>query len=830
MDPNHLFSGLSDAEVLSSRQEHGSNVLKDGGRKPLSILTGVLKEPMLILLMIACSIYFFMGEISEGLIMLLSIAAVAGISIYQEIRSENALKALRKLSQPLTLVIRNGKKISIPSGELVTGDVMIISEGQQVPADAGILDSNDLSVDESILTGESFPVEKDHDHPEIFSGTTIVTGLAHARITAVGNGTRIGKLGKEMEEIKKGKTPLQLQIQRFVKRMALFGVAAFIIVWIFNFFDTRDIISSLMHGLTLAMAVLPEEIPVALSTFMALGAFHLIRNHVLARHPQTVEALGSATVICVDKTGTITENKMEVAEIYVHSAGKNSASNELEDNVAGRELTDYAMWASEPVPFDPMEKALHEFFQKHGSREIHPLKMIKEYPLSGRPPMMTHIYDDEKGGCIVSCKGAPEGIVRVSNLGAAEQTRILELVHDMAAKGLRVLGVAKAEHNRSSFPVNQSEFEWKFLGLVGFSDPPKKNITNVIDSFYHAGIDVKMITGDYPVTAISIAQQVKLKHADRVVTGEEIMRMNDEELSQTVAATNVFARMLPEAKLRVVNALKAKGEIVAMTGDGVNDGPALKASHIGVAMGNRGTEIARQAASLVLVDDDLSSMVMAIALGRKIYNNLKKAIQYIISIHIPLISIVTFPLLLGWKYPNIFSPIHVIFFELVMGPTCSIVYENEPMENGIMQQRPRKVTGSFFSWRELSLSIMQGIVIGAGLMGILYYSISSAQTEGEARAMVFVTLIAANIWLTLTGRSKDFSVLTTIRYRNYMVPVVIGLTLLMLVLSLTVQPLRTIFEFDVIPVRQVLLCSAVAAVAVLWIEVYKGMKNRRVNV
>ncbi|MCX6291014.1 MAG: cation-translocating P-type ATPase [Bacteroidetes bacterium] len=824
-----LIQGLTDEEVVAGRAKYGRNILKDSRRNNLSILLDVLREPMLILLAVACSVYFFTGEITEGIIMLLSIAAVAGISIYQEIRSENAVKALRKLSQPLTQVIRNGEKYFIPSDELVVGDLLIVSEGQQMAADASVLFSNDLSADESFLTGESFAVQKNVANPELFSGTTITSGLAHAVVTAIGTKTRIGQLGKEMEDIRKEKTPLQMQIQAFIKRMAFFGVIAFVFVWLYNYLDTHDVLHGLMHALTLAMAVLPEEIPVALSTFMALGAYHLIRKNVLAKHPQTVEALGSATVICVDKTGTITENKMEVTELYEQESKKIFSGEHFHSSPGCRDLIGYAMWASEPLPFDPMETAIHQAFKNSGSGiSAAGFKMIKEYPLSGNPPMMTHIYSNAEGKKIIACKGAPEGIIKISHLDPEEQKYVLSVVTAFALKGLRVLAVAKADDNRGEFPEDQKNFEWKFLGLVALSDPPKKNMEEVIRHFYSAGIDVKMITGDYPVTAASIAKQVNLRNPEKILTGEQVMNMTDENLERALADVNIFARMLPEAKLRIVNALKAKGEVVAMTGDGVNDGPALKASHIGIAMGKRGTEIAHQAASLVLVNDDLSNMVDAVALGRKIYGNLKKAIQYIISIHIPLISIVTFPLILGWKFPNIFTPIHVIFFELVMGPTCSIVFENEPMEKDVMLQKPRRMSNAFFTWHELSLSIIQGVVIGAGLMVVMYYSIHTLQNENVTRALVFTTLIASNIFLTLTGRSKKYSMFTTIHYHNHLVPVVIGITSLILIFSMVLEPLRNVFGFDPVSLNQFCFCMAVAAVSVLWVELYKiKFRNRK---
>jgi len=821
-----IFQGLSEVEVIESRRKHGANVLKQYSRNSWTIFLEVLKEPMMILLAATCSIYFITGDLREGIIMLLAIVAVAGISIYQQIRSETAVKALRELSQELTVVIRNGNKISIRSEEIVVDDIIIVSEGQHIAADAVILEFNDLAVDESILTGESFSVAKDLVNNQLFSGTTVASGLAHARVTEVGNKTRLGKLGTAMHETIREKTPLQKQVNVFVKRMAFFGFIAFVFVWIYNYFESHDVLHALMHGLTLAMAVLPEEIPVALSTFMALGAYHLIRNNVLVKQPQTVEALGAATVICVDKTGTVTENKMEVAEIYdFEKKNTFSLKEELKER-STQHLLFVAMLASEPLPFDPMEKAIHQAFDNcHLEKENY--RMIKEYPLSGHHPIMTHVYLNENGHRIISCKGAPEGLLRNSDLSDVEKQEIMRHVKLFASKGNRVLAVATGDHESEELPSDQRLFKWKFLGLIALSDPPKKKIETVIRNFYDAGIEVKMITGDFPETACSIAKQIHLRNAERFITGQEIEKMSDEELRDTVSHTTIFARIMPEMKLRIINALKQRGEVVAMTGDGVNDGPALKAAHIGIAMGTRGSEVARQAASLVLVNDDLSSMVTAVALGRKIYSNLKKAIQYIISIHIPLISIVTLPLILGWKYPNIFTPVHVIFFELVMGPTCSIVFENEPMEETVMNHKPRRNSTNLFTWRELSMSTLQGLVITSALLLILYFAIQSSFNEESARTMVFTTLIFSNILLTLTGRSQSHSLFSAMRHKNRLVPLIIFITLSILAISLYYPPARSIFGFNYLSNKNLLICFATAAVSVLWIELYKLKVNRQ---
>ncbi|MEO8147813.1 MAG: cation-translocating P-type ATPase [Bacteroidia bacterium] len=818
--PPGSYKGLSTDEVVASRKKNGENILNEYGRKRWSIFFEVLIEPMMILLVVACSIYFVTGEVQEGIIMALAIIVVTGISIYQQIKSEHAVKALKKLSQPLTSVIRDGNKISIPSEELVVDDVMIVSEGQQVAADAVILDANDLAVNESILTGESFAVSKDKENNQLFSGTTVTSGLAHTRVISVGNNTRIGKLGIVMESIVKEKTPLQKQINVFVKRMALFGFIAFVFVWVYNYFESGSVIHGLMHGLTLAMAVLPEEIPVALSTFMALGAYRMIRNHVLVKQPQTVEALGAATVICVDKTGTITENKMEVAEVYDFESKKIVTSSEGFKEASTQHLLLIAMLASESLPFDPMEKAIHNAFDNAGiARENY--TMIKEYPLSGTHPFMTHIYKNEKGERIITCKGAPEGIIGKSDLNEQEKQEIILQLKSLATKGNRVLAVATSDFNGEELPAEQTSFQWKFLGLVALSDPPKKNIVSIIKSFYDAGIEVKMITGDFPETAVSIAKQIQLKNPEEFITGQQLTDMNDEQLADCVSHTNIFARIMPEMKLRIINALKKSGEVVAMTGDGVNDGTALKAAHIGIAMGNRGSEVARQAASLVLVNDDLSGMVTAVELGRKIYSNLKKAIQYIISIHIPLISIVTFPLILGWKFPNIFTPVHVIFLEIVMGPTCSIVYENEPMEKNLIKEKPRKLSIDFFNWRELSMSALQGIAIACGMMFVLFFAIHTSLNESSARTMVFTALIFSNILLTLTGRSKIYPVYKTILYKNKLVPLVIFATLAFLALAIYYAPLQAVFGFQTISIKNILICFATAFISVIWIELYK---------
>ncbi|HEX5002597.1 MAG TPA: cation-translocating P-type ATPase [Bacteroidia bacterium] len=822
------INGLNNREVIASRKLHGTNLLPSGRKKWVNVLLETIAEPMLLLLTGACVIYFITGSFQEGVIMAIAIVFVSGISIFQQIRSEKAVSALNKLTSRHSRVYRNGQTENVLSEELVCDDILLVSEGESIPADGLVISCNDFSVDESLLTGESFPVLKVPGESSVYSGTTIVSGGATVKITEVGIHTRIGKLGVSMTEIKTGDTPLQVQVKTFVRQMALFGIIAFIFVWTFNYIATGDALSGFMRGLTLAMAALPEEIPVALSTFMALGAYHLIRTNVLARHPQTVEALGAATVICVDKTGTITKNQMSVVAVYLYDSDQtfNMMSSSADSKTSDILLA--AALASEKDPFDPMEKAIFDCARKAGLTTSE-YTMTSEYPLSGDRPMMTHIYSSPDNKRIIVAKGAPEGIMECSGMNDAERSGVEAHVKEFAKQGYRVLGVAQSEH-KGELPKQQQDIKFKFIGLVAFSDPPKENIPAVVDAFHKAGISVKLITGDYPETAVAIAKQVGISDNGDFISGNQLALMSDAQLSESVKEINVFARVLPEAKLRIVNILKGNGEVVAMTGDGVNDGPALKAAHIGIAMGQRGSEVARQAASLVLVNDDLSNMIAAVGLGRKIYYNLKKAIRYIISIHIPLISIVTLPLVLGWKFPNLFSPVHVIFLELIMGPTCSIVYENEPMEQGLMHAAPRKMTSTFFTWRELSTSIFQGLMITAMLLILLHYAILHDYSEASSRTLVFSALVLSNIFLTLTGRSEVHNIFTTIRYKNLLVPIIILFTSAVLFILLVYPPAAELFGLLTPSVKDFILAAVASFASVFWIEVIKKPSQEKLQV
>lgn len=825
---NFNIEGLNEEQVINARKEFGANTLeykKENGF--IDALRSLAKEPMVILLLAASTIYFISGKTGDGIFLASAIVLVATISLYQDSRSRNALEKLKNFTQPYCKVIRDGEVKEIRSDDLVIGDSLMVEEGTAIAADGTIVHSNDFSVNESILTGESLSVYKDKSKEDhfIYRGTTVASGLAIASITAIGNKTKLGKIGLSLESISEEQTPLEKQINNFVKKMVFAGTIVFIIVWAINYRHSFDVLDSLLKALTLAMSILPEEIPVAFTTFMALGAWRLMKMGIVVKQMKTVETLGSATVICTDKTGTITENKMSLARLFVLGSSKIS-NPEISINEGDKELIRLAMWASEPIPFDPMEVALHDAYIALPMADERPdFKMVHEYPLGGNPPMMTHVFQNAHGERIIAAKGAPETLIKVSGLTAAEQQQIEDTVNVLAKEGYRILAVAEAAFPGNDYPDEQEKLPFSFKGLLAFYDPPKKNIDTVLDNFYSAGIAVKIVTGDNAATTNSIARQVGFRGHDRSISGEELMKLPDAALKDTVRETSVFTRMFPEAKLRIINALKAGNEIVAMTGDGVNDGPALKASHIGIAMGKKGTEIAKQAASLILLEDDLSKMVEAVAMGRRIYTNLKKAIQYIISIHIPIVLTVFIPLALGWIYPNIFSPVHIIFLELIMGPTCSIIYENEPMEKNTMIQKPRPMSNTFFNWKELTTSMIQGLLITAGTLLAYQYAVRQGYNEAVTRTMVFTVLIAANIFLTLINRSFYYSVLTTLHYKNNLVLLIIAVTITITALLIYVKPLAIFFEFEALTTAQMLSSIGIGFVFVIWYEAVKWRKR-----
>lgn len=818
-----LSLGLTEQQVLESRKLHGRN-LPTSDRKSSLLLSmlHLLREPMFILLLLASGIYFFSGSTGEGIFMLSALLFVGAINLFQENRSQKALMALNDLTAPAATVIRGGKTFTVPTEEIVVGDLVQIAEGNSVPADGKLVEAFDLTINESVLTGESLPVQKFIDqNSQVFRGTTVVSGSGILCVETIGDKTQLGKVGVKLRTVESSPSPLQVKITKFVQRMAIIGVVFFIAIWLIHFLHTHLFLASLLNALTLAMSILPEEIPVAFTTFMALGSIRLMKSGIIVRQINTVESLGSATVICVDKTGTITQNKMSVAGVFDASTRQ---IHKPEDPLA-LSVVEYAMWASETRPFDPMEVAIHHLYDTLGVDKRTVYKMIHEYPLGGTPPMMTHGFQNESANILIGSKGAPEAYLTLPNLDPQVKVAAENALKTFAAAGYRVLGVASAAVP-TPWPATQQELSFTFLGLIAFFDPPKPNIREVFNKFYQAGIQIKMITGDNSLTAKTIADMAGLRNTTQVVTGNDLIALSDSDLKTKIQDVNLFTRMFPEAKLRVIQQLIKEGEVVAMTGDGVNDGPALKAAHIGVAMG-AGSETARQSAALVLVDGDLMSMVTAIEAGRKIYANLRKAIQYIISIHIPIILTVFLPLMLGWLYPVIFTPMHVIFLEIIMGPTCSVIYENEPIESYLMRERPRKMNTSFFSARELSGSVLQGLVITIGILFVYHWGIRQGASEAGVRTLVFITLITANIFLTLVNRSFYYSIIHTLHYKNNLVAIIIGATVVLTTALLVVPPFSRFFSFMVPDWKHILVAIGIGAGSVLWYEVVKWRTRLR---
>ncbi len=822
------IGGLSSPEIPGLRKIYGENRFTSAAEyRVLHILWDIVREPMFILLVMACLLYFILGNNAEGIMMAVALIIVSSISLYQEARSSSALMALKQYTEPKVKVIRDEIEQTVDTTDLVPGDIILLEEGMKVPADARILQSNDLSIDESVITGESLPVEKNatEDKQTLYQGTLINSGKCMAIVTATGNATTLGKIGKSIEGYTSAKTLLQQQVNRFVKKLALFGMAGFFVILVVNYLHYQQWTTSLLFALTLAMSAVPEEIPVAFSSFMALGAYKMAKIGIISRQPQVIENLGSVSVLCLDKTGTITENKMQVKAIYNYEEDLLLDLDNI--TIAKNDMVlFYAVLASEANPFDSMEKAIWQAYLDKGGHEHEKAEMIHEYPLEGRPPMMTHVYR-QNDIILAAAKGGAERILEVCQLNDNDRKKAARHVQELASTGYRVLGVASAIHMPGIFPANQNDFNWQFTGLLALYDPPKKNAGAVLKKIQDAKIDVKLVTGDHPETAINIAKQTGICNPLFFCTGEEVMKMTDGVLQTTAKETSVFARMFPDAKLKLINALKSNGDIVAMTGDGVNDGPALKAADIGIAMGKKGTETAVRAADLVLTDDDLEKIDIAINEGRKIFNNLIKAIRYIISIHIPIILIASLPLLLSWKFPNIFTPIHVIFMELIMAPTCSIFFENEPIEEKILVHGPRSRSANLFTRKQLSVAIIQGLAITTGVLLLYFLFMNKGHTVEETRMIVFTTLILSNVFLTFVNRSLTQTVYFTIRYKNKLAPVLLMISAVFLCLLHFVPEIRNLFQLAPVSSLVFGLCLAVAFISVMWVELYKLALQKR---
>jgi Ca2+-transporting ATPase len=834
-------TGLSSNDASRKIKEEGFNELPSGEKRSvLKIAFSVIKEPIFLLLVASGSIYFFLGDVTEGLVLLSFVFVVMGITVYQEQKTEKALDALKTLSSPRALVIRDGKQMRIPGREVVSGDIMILAEGDRVPADSILLTSNNLMVDESLLTGESVPVRKiawngeeqqwrpgGDDQPFVYSGTLVTQGQAFVEVKATGPRTEMGKIGTVLQKVERDDTRLKQEVSHIVRNSAIFGLSLCALVIVVYGFTRLDWIEGILAGITLAMALLPEEFPVVLTIFLALGAWRMSRKNVLTRQAHAIENLGSATVLCVDKTGTLTQNKMSVAKVF-----NNVQMCEIDSPLKlppdfCHELIEFSVLACKEDPFDPMEKAIKNFVEGDFAKTEHfhsDWELVQEYPLSPKLLAMSNVWVSPNGqDYIIASKGAPEAIAELCHLDEKKTVELAEQIQLMAKDGLRILGAAKASFQKTDLPKEQHDFKFSFLGLIGFADPVRPNVAGAVKECYTAGIRVVMITGDYPLTAQSIGRQIGLKSVENCITGSELEGMSDEQLRERIRNVNIFARVVPEQKLRIVNAFKANGEVVAMTGDGVNDAPALKSADIGIAMGGRGTDVAREASSLVLLDDDFTSIVGGVKMGRRIFDNLKKAIAYIFSVHIPIAGMSALPILFGW--PLILLPVHIVFLEFIIDPACSVVFETEPEEADVMQRKPRSMNAKLFNKNAAVISFLQGAVVLA--IVVLVFASANWRGLGEetARTMAFATIVSANLALILTNRSWTQTIVGTLRKPNKAFWWILALTLFALGLIIYVPILSNLFLFKALNPIDFLTCLGAGLVSIIWFEIFKMVKK-----
>ena len=833
------LQGLTRTEASKRLSEEGYNELPSTRPRSLLTIAGeVILEPMFLLLISGGVIYLLLGDVQEALMLLAFVFVIIGITLYQERKTERALEALRDLSSPRALVIREGRQERIPGREVVRGDLIILSEGDRAPADGAVLSAVNLSVDESLLTGESVPVRKSasdgkdvmtgpggDDLPFVFSGTLVVQGFGVAEVRSIGSHTELGKIGKALQTITSEETLLQKETGRFVRRLAVAGLSLCAVVVVLYGLTRSDWLHGFLAGISLAMAVLPEEFPVVLTIFLALGAWRISKKRVLTRRVPAVETLGSATILCVDKTGTLTLNRMSVRKIF--TAGRfcdidNAACLPEEFH----ELAEFSILASRSDPFDPMEKALQELGSRHLSDTEHihhDWRLVQEYPLSRELLAMSRVWKSpDNHDYVIAAKGAPEAVADICHLDKDALSELGATIDAMAAEGLRIIGVAKAEFNSAALPDGQHDFTFRFLGLIGLADPVRPGVAEAVQECYTAGIRVAMITGDYPITAQNIARQIGLRQPEEVITGPELQMMDDKELGRRVKKVNIFARVVPEQKLRIVNSLKAAGEVVAMTGDGVNDAPALKSAHIGIAMGGRGTDVAREASAIVLLDDDFSSIVEAVRMGRRIFENLKRAMAYILAVHVPIAGMSLLPVLFKW--PLVLLPVHIVFLELIIDPACSVVFEAEKEEAHLMRVPPRDLREPLFSKKTISFSLLQGSSVLLIVLAVFAVGMWWGHNEEDARAVAFTTLIVANLGLILTNRSRSRTIIATLRTPNTALWVVVGGSAFFLGLVLSVPFLRSLFRFSTLHLPDIVISLAAGLLSIFWFE---GMKMLR---
>jgi P-type Ca2+ transporter type 2C len=836
------LSGLTSDEVAARLAAEGYNELPEADRRtPFRIILEVMREPMLALLIGGGVIYLALGDVKEALVLLVFACLSVVITVVQEMRTERVLEALRDLTSPRALVIRDGERRRIAGREVVRGDLIVLAEGDRVPADARLIEAQDLQADESLLTGESAPVRKSaavgrpqapqrpggDDLPIAFSGTLIVRGAGIGEVVATGAASEIGKIGKSLSELETAAPHLQTQTRRLVGVFALFGGAVSLLVVGLYATLRGNWLDALLAGIAVGMSMLPEEFPVVLTVFMAMGAWRISQVRVLTRRASAIEALGSATVLCTDKTGTLTENRMTITELRLPTGARRRIGAAADASSSGfDDVVAFGVLASAAEPFDPMEKAFHALAWDDGRAPAQHGPLAKVFPLRADLLAVTHVWQASGAAeaYVVAAKGAPEAIAELCRLGPKDRAALAAAVDEMAEAGLRVLGVARASAAGPDLPDSPRDYIFEFIGLAGLSDPLRKSVPGAVALCRTAGVRVVMITGDYPATARAIAQQAGID-SDEATTGSELEQLDDAALAARMRTCSVFARIMPDQKLRIVKALKANGEVVAMTGDGVNDAPSLKAADIGVAMGGRGTDVAREASSIVLLDDDFGSIVTTIRLGRRIYDNLRKAMSFIFAVHVPIAGLALLPLALGM--PIVLGPMHIAFLEMIIDPVCSLVFEAEVEEDDLMRRPPRNPAEPLFSGSMIVWGVLQG-AFAFGLVATVYVvALRRGMPEDEVRALAFFSLVISFVALIFVNRSATASLAKAILRPNTALAIALPAVAAMLALTLLWPTARDLFRFGPLHADDLAFTLGVGVVVLCVLELLKFLWPRR---
>lgn len=826
-----MLQGLNSFQAMASLKKHGFNELPTSPQKNIfKIATEIIMEPMFLLLLACGLIYIVIGDYREGIILLSATLLIIFITFYQYQKTERALEKLKNLSSPRALVLRNGVQIRIAGREVVPEDLLILNEGDRIAADAKLIKAYNMYVDESLLTGESNAVKKSSQidaEALVYSGTLVIRGNAIAKVYATGVNTSFGKIGSTLRAITEADTPLQFEMKLLIKKLFIIGIVISASVVVAFYFSRGNLVASILNGLSTSMAILPEEFPVVLTVFLAIGAWRLSKQKVLTRKPSAIETLGATTTLCADKTGTITQNKMQIALLY---DGNQITSNNRFSSEKNKitVLINSAYWASHKNSIDPMEKAIRETIEELAIATEVNHKLVKAYSISHDLPIMTHVFEKPNDtNYYLYAKGAPETLFDLCKLNAAAKEKYELVLNEMAASAYRVIAVAESVITKCELPKLQSEFSFQLKGLIAFEDPIRPELPNAIKECKEAGIKVIVITGDFPLTAKAIGKQIGLPQHGAIITGEELDNLSEAVLRERIASTTIFARVVPIQKLRIVNALKANNEIVAMTGDGVNDAPALKAAHIGIAMGNRGTDVAREASSLVLLDDNFASIVSAIRLGRKIFDNMQKAMSYILAIHISIIGLTLLPALFS-NISLLLMPLHIVFLELIIDPVCSIAFESEMEEKEIMNRPPRHSKEKFFGTNKLLTSLVKGLLLLAMLVMVYLLTLNEGHNEQETRAIIFTSLIIGNVFLILSTLSNTKSFISVLLEKNYtalslsLIPIIV----LIFILNFPAAQLAFGFKNPGLAHFSIVLKSSMGLLLILEVLKFYSVKKR----